>query len=94
MNIPFVFTVECLWLGRTLTKPTLVSVIMVIIGVTAVTVSEFDVSITALGCAMAALAVVSNGLQQIMCRLILKKNNLSASELLLIVGLPQVRTFG
>lgn len=93
MNIPFVFLVECLWLGRSLTLPTLASVIVVILGVITVTVSEFDVSVTAIGCAIAAVAVVSNGLQQIMCRLILKKNNLSASALLLIVGLPQVWIF-
>ncbi|KXZ46534.1 hypothetical protein GPECTOR_42g741 [Gonium pectorale] len=78
--IPFVCLVEYIWFKRRFTPYTVLSILVVVAGVAIVTVT--DVSMNVLGLVIAALSVVTSGLQQIMCGAIQRKLGLTSNQLL------------
>jgi solute carrier family 35 protein E3 len=80
--IPFVCLVERFWLGKQFSGRVILSVITVVCGVGIVTVSDFAMGDNLLGLVVAALSVVSSGMQQIFCRSMQQKHKLSSHELL------------
>ncbi|KAG2491545.1 hypothetical protein HYH03_010116 [Edaphochlamys debaryana] len=78
--IPFVCLVEYLWFKRRFTLMTVLSILVVVAGVAIVTVT--DVSMNMLGLVIAAISVVTSGLQQIMCGAIQRKLGLTSNQLL------------
>ncbi|GFR45742.1 hypothetical protein Agub_g7158 [Astrephomene gubernaculifera] len=78
--IPFVCLVEYLWFKRKFTLPTVLCILVVVAGVAIVTVT--DVSMNVLGLVIAAISVVTSGLQQIMCGAIQRRLGLTSNQLL------------
>ncbi|KAG2433591.1 hypothetical protein HYH02_012522 [Chlamydomonas schloesseri] len=78
--IPFVCLVEYVWFARTFTAPMVLSILVVVVGVAIVTVT--DVSVNGLGLVIAAISVVTSGLQQIMCGAIQRRLGLTSNQLL------------
>ncbi|PNW76880.1 hypothetical protein CHLRE_11g479950v5 [Chlamydomonas reinhardtii] len=78
--IPFVCLVEFAWFNRTFTGPMVGSILVVVVGVAVVTVT--DVSMNGLGLVIAAVSVVTSGLQQIMCGAIQRRLGLTSNQLL------------
>ncbi|EFJ41796.1 hypothetical protein VOLCADRAFT_98177 [Volvox carteri f. nagariensis] len=77
---PFVGLAEYLFYKRRFTAPTVISILTVVTGVAIVTVN--DVSTTVLGLVIAAISVVTSGLQQLMCGEIQKRLSLTSTQLL------------
>ncbi|EFN56685.1 hypothetical protein CHLNCDRAFT_16992, partial [Chlorella variabilis] len=80
--IPFVCFVESSFLGRTFSQEVVGSILLVIVGVAVVTVQDLQLDISLGGMCIAAVSVVSSGLQQIFVRTMQQKHKLSAHELL------------
>lgn len=80
MIIPFVCFMEAFWMKRKFTLPIIASVLVVIAGVAIVTVT--DMSVNPLGLAIAAVSVVSSGMQQMLCGVVQRKHNLTSNQLL------------
>ncbi|PSC69736.1 UDP-galactose transporter 2 [Micractinium conductrix] len=80
--IPFVCFVESSFLGRTFSREVVSSIVLVICGVAVVTVQDLQLDISLGGMLIAAVSVVSSGLQQIFVRTMQQKHKLSAHELL------------
>ncbi|KAI7840628.1 hypothetical protein COHA_005650 [Chlorella ohadii] len=80
--IPFVCFIESSFLGRTFTREVLSSIVLVVAGVAVVTVQDLQLDISFGGMVIAAVSVVSSGLQQIFVRTMQQKHKLSAHELL------------
>uniref|UniRef100_A0A7S0UWP6 Sugar phosphate transporter domain-containing protein n=1 Tax=Polytomella parva TaxID=51329 RepID=A0A7S0UWP6_9CHLO len=78
--IPFVCFLEFLWYKQTLSPAALTSIAIVIFGVGLVTVS--DVAGGLLGMIMAAVSVVTSGLQQVLCGKIQRQYALTSNQLL------------
>eukprot|EP00878_Enallax_costatus_P005590 GHUV01005863.1.p1 GENE.GHUV01005863.1~~GHUV01005863.1.p1 ORF type:complete len:373 (+),score=114.70 GHUV01005863.1:591-1709(+) len=78
--IPFVCVVELFWMKRRFTAPVVASILVVVTGVAIVTVT--DISIKALGLCVAAVSVVSSGMQQILCGTIQRSHKLQSHQLL------------
>ncbi|KAG2427131.1 hypothetical protein HXX76_012641 [Chlamydomonas incerta] len=78
--IPFVCLVEFVWFNRAFTVPMVGSILVVVVGVAVVTVT--DVSMNGLGLVIAAISVVTSGLQQIMCGAIQRRLGLTSNQLL------------
>eukprot|EP00879_Flechtneria_rotunda_P001975 GHRR01002150.1.p1 GENE.GHRR01002150.1~~GHRR01002150.1.p1 ORF type:complete len:375 (+),score=101.36 GHRR01002150.1:344-1468(+) len=78
--IPFVCLVELFWMKRRFTMPVVGSIIIVTCGVAVVTVT--DVTVRPLGLVVAALSVVSSGMQQILCGTIQRTHKLQSHQLL------------
>ncbi|GLC37605.1 hypothetical protein PLESTB_001668700 [Pleodorina starrii] len=77
---PFVGLAEYLFYKRRFTTPTLLSILIVVIGVAIVTVNDMSTSVP--GLVIAALSVVTSGLQQLMCGEIQKRLSLTSTQLL------------
>lgn len=80
--IPFVCLVEKFWLGKEFTRGVVTSVLIVVTGVAVVTVTDVGLGDNPAGMAVAAMSVVSSGMQQIFCRTMQQKHKLSSHELL------------
>ncbi|PSC70006.1 UDP-galactose transporter 2 [Micractinium conductrix] len=80
--IPFVCFVESSFLGRTFSREVVSSIVLVICGVAVVAVQDLQLDISLGGMLLAAVSVVSFGLQQIFVRIMQQKHKLSAHELL------------
>lgn len=80
--IPFVCLVEKFWLGKEFTRGVVTSVLVVVTGVAVVTVTDVGLGDNPAGLAVAAMSVVSSGMQQIFCRTMQQKHKLSSHELL------------
>lgn len=80
MIIPFVCVMEMLWFQRRFTPEVTASVVTVIIGVSIVTVT--DMTVNTLGLVIAAISVVSSGMQQMLCGTIQRKHRLQSHQLL------------
>jgi len=78
--IPFVCCVELFWMKRAFTPEVTACVATVFMGVAIVTVTDMDVN--TFGMAIAAVSVVSSGMQQIMCGTMQRKHGLSSHQLL------------
>ncbi|WIA29992.1 hypothetical protein OEZ86_000090 [Tetradesmus obliquus] len=78
--IPFVCVVELLYMRKRFSAPVVASIAVVIMGVAIVTVT--DVTITPAGLLVAALSVVSSGMQQILCGSIQRQHKLQSHQLL------------
>ncbi|GIL87985.1 hypothetical protein Vretimale_6361 [Volvox reticuliferus] len=77
---PFVGLAEYLFYKRRFTVPTLLSILVVVLGVAIVTVNDMSTSL--LGLIISAISVVTSGLQQLMCGEIQKRLSLSSTQLL------------
>lgn len=80
--IPFVCLIERFYLGRIFSREVVGSILLVICGVAVVTVEDLALEISTAGLFIAAVSVVSSGLQQIFVRTMQQKHKLSAHELL------------
>lgn len=80
--IPFVCLVEKFWLGKEFTRGVITSVLIVVTGVAVVTVTDVGLGDNPAGLAVAAMSVISSGMQQIFCRTMQQKHKLSSHELL------------
>lgn len=80
--IPFVCFIESSFLGRTFSREVMSAIMLVIAGVAVVTVQDMQLDISFGGMVIAAVSVVSSGLQQIFVRTMQQKHKLSAHELL------------
>ncbi|GAB4814419.1 hypothetical protein N2152v2_001465 [Parachlorella kessleri] len=80
--IPFVCLVERFVFGRIFSTQVIGTILMVVFGVSIVTLEEISFDGTPLGLMIAAGSVVSSGMQQILVRTMQKKHNLSSNELL------------
>lgn len=80
--IPFVCFLERFYMGRVFTREVAVAILLVIFGVGIVTLEDLRMDITPAGLMVAAVSVVSSGLQQIFVRSLQQKHRLSAHELL------------
>lgn len=78
--IPFVCLVELFWMKRRFTVPVVCSILVVVTGVAIVTVT--DVTIKPMGLIVAAISVVSSGMQQILCGTIQRNCKLQSHQLL------------
>ncbi|MEW5299114.1 MAG: hypothetical protein WDW36_002160 [Sanguina aurantia] len=78
--IPFVASVEYCFMGRRFTTLTLMAILTVLCGVAIVTVT--DLAVNPLGLAIAAVSVVTSGLQQILCGTIQREHKLTSNQLL------------
>eukprot|EP00887_Chlorella_sp_A99_P001053 scaffold14.g1053.t1 len=87
--IPFVCFVERVYLGRTFSRETVASIGVVVVGVAVVTVEDLHLDISMGGLIIAAVSVVSSGLQQIFVRTMQQKHKLSSHELLSNTAPPQ-----
>lgn len=87
--VPFVCLVERFWLGKTFSKQSLASVATVIFGVAIVTLTDLEMADNTLGLIIAAVSVVTSGLQQVFCRELQKNNKLSGVELLSVTAPAQ-----
>lgn len=75
---PFVCCVEVLWLGKRFSMPVILSIVVVLVGVSIVTVS--DVSVQALGLCVALAFIVTGGMQQVLCGHLQRKHNISSHQ--------------
>lgn len=100
--IPFVCLVEKFWFGRRFSAGVIASVATVAVGVAVVTVTDLSPSPSSstaavsgglLGACVAAISVVTSGMQQILCRSMQKKHGLTPNELLSNTAPAQVRVF-
>ncbi|KAL4443256.1 hypothetical protein ABPG75_010993 [Micractinium tetrahymenae] len=80
--IPFVCFAESSFLGRSFSREVVSSIMLVILGVAVVTVQDLQLDISFGGMVIAAVSVVSSGLQQIFVRTMQQKHKLTAHELL------------
>jgi hypothetical protein len=92
--IPFVCLVEKFWFGRRFSAGVVASVATVAVGVAVVTVTDLSPSSASsssaaaaasgglLGTSIAAVSVVTSGMQQILCRSMQQKHGLTPNELL------------
>lgn len=92
--IPFVCLVEKFWFGRRFSAGVVASVATVAVGVAVVTVTDLSPSSASsssaaaaasgglLGTCIAAVSVVTSGMQQILCRSMQQKHGLTPNELL------------
>lgn len=80
--IPFVCFIESFFLGRTFSREVVSSILLVVLGVAVVTVQDMQLDVSTGGMLIAAVSVVSSGLQQIFVRTMQQKHKLSAHELL------------
>lgn len=87
--VPFVCLVERFWLGKHFSRQSLASVATVILGVAIVTLTDLQMADNTLGLVIAAISVVTSGLQQIFCRELQKNNKLSGVELLSVTAPAQ-----
>lgn len=87
--IPFVCFVERFYLGRVFSRETVASIGVVVTGVAVVTIEDLQLDITTGGLIIAAVSVVSSGLQQIFVRSMQQKHKLSSHELLSNTAPPQ-----
>lgn len=78
--IPFVAVMEVVWFGRRFTPEVTGSMVVVAIGVAIVSVT--DVTVNTLGLVVAAISVVSSGMQQLLCGTIQRKHKLQSYQLL------------
>lgn len=78
--IPFVCLVERFWLDRRFSMPVLASMLCVAVGVGIVVVT--DVNVNYWGVVIAALSVVSSGMQQILCGILQKRHKITSDQLL------------
>lgn len=101
--IPFVCLVEKFWFGRRFSAGVVASVATVAIGVAVVTVTDLSPSSSSsstaaasgglLGACIAAISVVTSGMQQILCRSLQQKHGLTPNKLLSNTAPAQVRFF-
>ncbi|GMH41285.1 hypothetical protein BSKO_09195 [Bryopsis sp. KO-2023] len=84
--IPLVCLLEYLWFSRSFPPPVLCSVVTVVAGVGAVTVT--DLTLQRLGLCVALLSVLATGIMQTTCSSIQKKHGITSAALLLKAGLP------
>lgn len=80
--IPFIASVEFLWLKQTFSSGKIISMAMVVGGVATVTVTGTRARSNVGGVCMAGLSVVTSGMQQILCRYLQHKHKLTSDELL------------
>ncbi|KAK9918349.1 hypothetical protein WJX75_003397 [Coccomyxa subellipsoidea] len=80
--VPFVCLVERFWLQRHFSRPVIASILVVVAGVGIVTVTDIQMENNVAGLVVAGISVVSSGMQQIFCRTMQQKHNLSSHELL------------
>lgn len=94
--IPFVCGVERVWLGRRFTPAVAGAVAVVVTGVAIVTVTDVTSvgGASALGATIAAISVVSSGMQQILCRVLQQAHGLTSHELLSVTAPAQVNRLG
>lgn len=82
MIIPFVCFVERFYLNRSFSRETIGAILVVVFGVAIVTLEDLRLNVTLGGLLVAAVSVVTSGLQQILVRSMQQKHKLSANELL------------
>ncbi|CAK0784935.1 hypothetical protein CVIRNUC_008140 [Coccomyxa viridis] len=80
--IPFVCGVESVWLGKVFSRSIIASIFTVVAGVAIVTITDLEMENNVLGTVIAAISVVSSGMQQIFCRTMQQKHSLASHELL------------
>ena len=99
--IPFVCLVEKFWFDRRFSAGVVASVATVAVGVAVVTITDLSPSASAssaasgglLGACIAAISVVTSGMQQILCRSMQQKHGLTPNELLSNTAPAQVGVF-
>eukprot|EP00775_Hariotina_reticulata_P007870 gene7870-8066_t len=85
--IPCVCAMEAVLYNKQVTVPVAASIATVVVGVAIVTVTDIDLN--SLGLAIAAVSVITSGLQQIMCSTLQCKYALSSHQLLSNTALVQ-----
>ncbi|QDZ17949.1 UDP-galactose transporter [Chloropicon primus] len=80
--IPCTCMVETMWLKKVLTKEMVAALLIVMIGVSIVTVTELKFNTSAFGVVVALMSTFCSTMQQVLCGYYQKKNSLTGSELL------------
>eukprot|EP01025_Chloroclados_australasicus_P018707 TRINITY_DN1993_c0_g1_i1.p1 TRINITY_DN1993_c0_g1~~TRINITY_DN1993_c0_g1_i1.p1 ORF type:complete len:380 (+),score=18.70 TRINITY_DN1993_c0_g1_i1:133-1140(+) len=78
--IPFVTSIEFVFYKKVFTPQMLLAMMITVLGVAIVTVTDIHVNFT--GLIMAAISVVSSGMQQLECGRLQRKHHISSNELL------------
>ena len=80
--IPCTCMVETMWLRKALTREMVAALVVVMAGVSIVTVTELKFNTSAFGVVVALMSTFCSTMQQVLCGYYQKKNSLTGSELL------------
>jgi len=83
---PFTAVVETTFFSKSYAKSQYAAMVLTLVGVSLVTVAEFNAMGSAIGIAVAGISIVSSSMQQILCGYYQRKNGMSSNDFLAAVS--------